>query len=198
MISIPTAYNNVYLSSDTHFSHKNLIRGTSKWKDPNKVRDFNTVEEHDECLLDQLNVVVKKNDYLIHHGDFVFGGKAKLELILSRIHCNNIYWLLGNHDGVNLNYTHPKIKGIFDYQLFQIGQHKLVAMHYPIESFFNKKRGYIHTHGHWHSTNAITAYNRIDVGVEANEFRPYHIDTVIQLADVSRVIKPMYEKHYEL
>lgn len=97
---------NIWLTSDTHFHHKNIVRGTTTWgSDPTKgdasvnhTRDFDTLEEHDEALIKNINAVVMPDDVLYHLGDWSFGGQEQVWNFRKRIYCKNIHLILGNHD----------------------------------------------------------------------------------------------------
>ena len=60
---------NIFFTSDTHFHHKNIVRGTSEWlleenKGPTsfeRTRDFNTLEEHDEVIINSLSSQISSN-----------------------------------------------------------------------------------------------------------------------------------------
>lgn len=90
---------NVYFTSDTHFGHKNIVRGTTEWENArDKVRDFDTLEEHNQVLIDNINGMVKENDILYHLGDWSFGGIENIWEFRRQINCRNIHLILGNHD----------------------------------------------------------------------------------------------------
>lgn len=90
---------NVYFTSDTHFGHKNIVRGTTEWENArDKVRDFDTLEEHNQVLVDNINGMVKENDTLYHLGDWSFGGIENIWEFRRQLNCRNIHLILGNHD----------------------------------------------------------------------------------------------------
>ena len=49
---------NIWFTSDTHYNHKNIVRGTTEWKEfedgsnHQSLRDFDTLEEHNDKLVD--------------------------------------------------------------------------------------------------------------------------------------------------
>lgn len=97
-----------YFTSDTHYSHSNICRGTSKWGSvdengsfivSNKTRDFSCLSDMNNSIVDNINAVVKENDELYHLGDVSFGGIENLWNFRKRINCKNIHLILGNHDG---------------------------------------------------------------------------------------------------
>ena len=94
----------IWITSDTHHSHKNICRGVTEWRTKDKqipvaqTRPFNTLEEMNEKIINNINKVVGQDDILIHDGDFSFGGIENIWRFRSRIICKNIYHIIGNHD----------------------------------------------------------------------------------------------------
>lgn len=73
-----------YFTSDTHFSHTNIIKYCN--------RPFKSVEEMDEVLIANWNSVVKKTDQVFHLGDFGYNYKIAQRLNGHK----HLIW--GNHD----------------------------------------------------------------------------------------------------
>jgi len=89
---------NKWITSDTHYHHKNVVRGCSTWPDSSQTRNFNTLDEHDDAIVNGINKYVKEDDYLYHLGDWSFGGIEQIWNFRKRINCKNIILILGNHD----------------------------------------------------------------------------------------------------
>lgn len=89
---------NIWFTSDTHYHHKNMVSGTSDWEDRSKCRKFETIETHDDQLVQAINTVVKPEDTLYHLGDWSFGGIERVWEFRKRLNCMNIHLILGNHD----------------------------------------------------------------------------------------------------
>jgi len=90
-----------FFTSDTHFHHKNICEGLSDWdreKNAHQFRPFNTLEELDKTLVENINSTVGEDDVLIHLGDWSFGGKEQIWEFRKQIKCKNIHLILGNHD----------------------------------------------------------------------------------------------------
>ena len=65
---------NLFFTSDTHYSHTNICRATTRWNDAeNLTRDFKSLEHMNSELVNNINEVVGENDVLIHLGDWSFG-----------------------------------------------------------------------------------------------------------------------------
>jgi calcineurin-like phosphoesterase family protein len=170
----------IWFTSDWHLNHKNICRGVSSWA--SGYRDFDTLAEMNDCIIDNLNKVVPRNDCLYMLGDVIFGDKSLLPDFISRINCKEIHLIYGNHD--------EKIQKNHDFQaLFAstacfrevwFGKTLLTLSHYPLYEWKDSPRRYsIHLHGHCHG-NLKEAFKalRMDVGVDTNNFKPYSFDQI--------------------
>jgi calcineurin-like phosphoesterase family protein len=107
----------IWLTSDTHYSQKNICRGTTNWRTPEgeipteRTRNFNTLEEMNDAIVNNINNLVKEDDILIHLGDWSFGGFENIEEFRNRIICKNIHLILGNHDH-HIDKNHNNIRKI--------------------------------------------------------------------------------------
>ena len=82
---------NLFFTSDTHYSHSNICRATTRWTDADSVtRDFKSLEHMNDTLVNNINEVVGQDDILIHLGDFSFGGFDKIKEFRDRIICQKI------------------------------------------------------------------------------------------------------------
>lgn len=186
---------NVWFSSDWHGGHTNIVKGTSKWEDTTQCRNFDTVEEHDTVLSDNINRIVKSNDHLYFLGDFSMGGRDMIYPFRKRINCNNIHFVGGNHDlHIRKNVILKTDTGYINAQsLFnsydeilekKIGDTTFVMCHYPFRTWHKIGRGSIMLHGHCHGNIQDYIFEdnylkQMDVGIDTHpEFRPYHIDEI--------------------
>ena len=85
-----------FFTSDSHYGHHNMCSGISRWKQG--FRNYQTLEEMNDALVDGINSVVREDDVLFHLGDWSFGGIDNIWEFRKRIRCKNIYLILGNHD----------------------------------------------------------------------------------------------------
>lgn len=198
---------NVFITSDTHFSHKNIVRGVTNWRTPDGViptkstRDFDTIEQMNETLVANINAVVGQNDTLIHLGDFSFGGFENVEKFLNRLVCQNIHLVLGNHD-THIKYNRDEIQNRFtsvqQYLEVKINDTYFVMCHYPLQSWHGLSKGVIHLHGHVHlnSANKFGNGKKMDVGVEGNDLKPYLIDGIIKIMNKRDIGSEMSNDHH--
>jgi calcineurin-like phosphoesterase family protein len=65
----------LFFTSDTHYSHSNICRATTRWSDAdNLTRDFKSLNHMNDTLVNNINEMVGEDDVLIHLGDWSFGG----------------------------------------------------------------------------------------------------------------------------
>ena len=178
---------NVWITSDTHYSHKNICRGVTAWRTKegeipvSQTRDFATIEKMNSSIVNNINEVVGQDDMLIHLGDWSFGGFEQVREFWDRIICKNIHLVLGNHDHHienNRDGSQGLFKSVSHYNTVEIGQFKFRLMHYPISSWDGLGKGVMHLHGHCHLPNnlKLSKGQRMDVGMDGHtEFRPYNV-----------------------
>lgn len=84
----------VLITSDTHLRHNNPHSGLI-WKG----RGFPDSESHTTAVIDSINAITRAGDDLIHLGDLCLNtNEEELNEVLSRIVCQNIYLVWGNHN----------------------------------------------------------------------------------------------------
>lgn len=188
---------NLFFTSDTHYKHTNICRGVSNWGAGSKTRDFDTLDEMDSMIVDNINHMVGENDILFHLGDWSFGGYENIEEFRNRIVCKNIHLLLGNHDH-HIERDKGGIRKLFssvhEYLRLEVSVPKedgslfkrtFVMCHYPIASWHDMNRGVIHLHGHVHlgPHNRIAEGRAMDVGMDGNGLEPISFRKVVTLLD---------------
>lgn len=202
---------NIWFTSDTHWNHKNIVRGTSEWTklDPSSshqsLRDFDTLEEHNAALIKTINSVVKHDDELWHLGDWSFGGHENIKKFRDQLHCGTIHLVFGNHDQ-HIEPTDSPYKGLFastqyvknlSYKIDcqksgKYGKTNIFLSHYSHQVWSQSHHGVIHLFGHSHGTLKGIGKS-MDVGVDTNNLYPYHLDEII---DIMKNIKPAMVDHH--
>lgn len=197
----------VWITSDTHYGHKNICRGVTAWRTQDGLipvdatRDFGTIELMNNTLVDNINNVVGQDDTLIHLGDFSFGGFDNIGLFLDRLVCKNIHLILGNHD-TSIEKNRDLIQGRFlsvqHYLEVKIEGKDFVLCHYPLQSWHGLAKGVIHLHGHVHLPENRKMGNgkKMDVGVDGNNLRPYLIEDIIKIMDKREIGSEMTGDHH--
>lgn len=197
----------VWITSDPHYNHKNICRGVTKWRTPDgevpvgSTRDFNTLDQMNNTLVDNINSNVGQDDTLIMLGDIAFGGFEFIKLFLDRLICKNIHLVLGNHDH-HIRNNREGIKEMFlsvsDYLQVNIDGVNFVMTHYPFASWNGLNKGVIHLHGHVHLPASRKWGNgkRLDVGVDGNNLQPYSITEIIHMMDKRTVVSEIENDHH--
>lgn len=192
---------NIWFTSDTHYHHKNIVRGTTSWlEDENKgihsvqrTRDFNTLEEHDETLIANFNSLVKENDEVWHLGDWSFGGHEQIKIFRDRLKCKNINLVFGNHDQ-HIEPLDSKYRSLFTSCQYvkqfhlkldstlsgKYGKQGFFLSHYGHRVWDKSHHGSIHLYGHSHGTLPGSGRS-MDVGVDTHNLYPYHLDEILDL-----------------
>jgi calcineurin-like phosphoesterase family protein len=197
----------VYITSDTHFGHKNICRGVTNWRTQDgqipieSTRDFQTIEQMNQRLVDGINHFVGQDDTLIMLGDVSFGGFDNIGIFLERLVCHNIHLILGNHD-THIERDRDFVRGRFlsvqHYLEANIEGRDFVLCHYPLQSWHGLNKGVIHLHGHVHLPPHRRFGNgkRMDVGVDGNGMDPYSISEIIKIMDKIPVGSDMSGDHH--
>jgi calcineurin-like phosphoesterase family protein len=152
----------IYFTADTHFGHSNIIKYCE--------RPFDNVHIMDQVIFDHINEIVGLDDTLYILGDFCFKGKKPIEYS-SRIVCQNVHLIYGNHD--RRNDFKDDLQGFSSVQdvkeIIHCNQ-KIFLSHYPHRSWPASHKGSFHLYGHVHSKldNEDRSSNRLtlDVGVD--------------------------------
>ena len=186
----------LFFTSDTHYSHSNICSATTNWSvNDGYARKFDSLEDMNQRLVDNINNKVGENDILIHLGDWSFGGFDKIEEFRSQINCKNIHLTFGNHDHhiernkegiqklfssvqqyLRLEVRRPLTKSMVEKFTF-------ICMHYPIASWHDMNQGVIHLHGHVHLSEhlRIAEGKAMDVGVDGNKLEPISLDEIVEI-----------------
>lgn len=157
--------------SDTHFGHANIIKFTGN--DGERIRQFASVEEHDETIIENVNKLVKPHDRLYIMGDVAIGRKH----IATVGKLNGKKKLLkGNHDIFRLKDYIPYFEDISSYRVYP--NHGIIVSHIPLHTCQLERRFRLNAHGHMHS-NVIPDVRYLNLCLEHTNFGPISFDEVV-------------------
>jgi calcineurin-like phosphoesterase family protein len=113
---LPYKKDEVWICSDLHYAHQDIVRPLTTWQREIEdldfdCRQFNSLEEMNDQIVNRLNEKVSEEHLLIIVGDIAFGGIQRLYELRGRINCRNVYIVQGNHD--HLFDRKPEIRDIF-------------------------------------------------------------------------------------
>jgi calcineurin-like phosphoesterase family protein len=186
---------NVFYTSDMHFSHRLLAID---------VRGFQTIEEHDEAIIENWNKTVKKDDTVFVLGDVSLKKPAAYKHLTSRLNGSK-HLIFGNHDSGNganrdsnkytVDYAMAGFTSTHDFLRRKIDGQQVMLSHYPydgdhsdadrMEQYRLRDLGATLLHGHTHSEEVVSFSKnytlQIHVGMDAHELFPVHMDEIVSL-----------------
>lgn len=181
--------NQVFVTSDWHFGHKNIIKYCN--------RPFQGVADMDPALIEIWNAQVNPQDAVYFLGDFTFDREhsktdGALVALLGKLNGNKIF-VLGNHDNhIEGKLRAAKVRGISQvwdvvpYLEVRHNGRKLVMFHYPITEWNGSHHNTVHLHGHCHGSRKDLPGRLLDVGIDAHpEFKLWTLDEAIEAADAN-------------
>ncbi|KRM19254.1 phosphoesterase [Ligilactobacillus hayakitensis DSM 18933 = JCM 14209] len=189
----------IYFISDTHFFDKRMVHNQIFAR-----RDFLTVNQMNEAIINSWNNVVTANDIVYHLGDIALIGNnrhshEKLLELLKRLN-GKIVFLKGNHDTratfkylqKNNILLEDKIeKFVFEDVGILIKHNKIqyYLTHYPL--IVGPAPNRINLHGHIHNSSVNMAEN-INVGVDSADLdylmEPLNFGTPLSIEMVLKII----------
>jgi len=156
----------LYITSDTHFYHHNIIRFTE--------RPFRNTNHMNESMIKRWNSRVRESDEVLHLGDFAVSFLRDIKYVRNRLN-GRIYLILGNHDKKKKDMEEAGFNVInqpFKYR-------NMLLSHRPLDNVSN---GYINVHGHTHQRLYHGRY--INVCVEQTNYTPITFDSVYKRANL--------------
>lgn len=164
------------------FGPQNII----KLDEQSGGRHFDSIEEHDNLIIENWNKTVKSSDKVYILGDFSWMNGHDTEEILRKL--NGVKFLIkGNHDRWSKDSVcKGYFQGIYDYKMISDNGREVVLSHYPILFYQNQHKGAIHLYGHVHNTKeeelfqtAITNVSS-DINIPMNS---YNVGCMIKYMD---------------
>jgi calcineurin-like phosphoesterase family protein len=157
----------VWIISDTHFSHQNIIKYTN--------RPFEDAEKMNKQLIKNWNLLIKSDDMVYHLGDFAFGDKRSVENILRRLNGRKIL-ILGNHDRCKpQHYVEIGFEWAYNFPI--IYDNFCIMSHEPV--FLEANSPYCNLYGHLHqNTYQSPNKNYYNCCVEQHDYKPVLYDEI--------------------
>lgn len=164
----------IYCISDTHFSHKNII----KYCD----RPFAGTEEMNETIIERWNRFIGPKDIVYHLGDVVLTKEEEAYDIIARLGGQK-YLIRGNHDKRITTASFKKMGFIEVYNNSLILKEQgVILSHVPILS----TSGLFNVHGHTHNTDPSVKYvfyskeTHRCVSVELINYQPISLELILE------------------
>lgn len=169
-----------FLIGDLHFCHNNIVKFKNETTGE-KVRPWDTIEEHDEGLIERWNSVVTQRDRVYVLGDVSMPRRGIK--MMERLNGSKVL-IKGNHDVFKLQDYTPYFKDIRAAQVDE--KHRVVITHIPVHPQC-LDRWRVNIHGHLHTEFVKTLQGNADprytcVSAEHIDFTPIEYDTAIKMA----------------
>lgn len=160
----------IYVVSDTHFGHKNILN--FKYSNGIPIRNFKDIEEHDSAIIENWNSIVNDIDTVYHLGDVALNKKAlkKVGLLKGRK-----ILIKGNHDIFPLKEYLPYFEDIRAYKVFS--EYKTILSHIPIHPQC-MDRWHLNIHGHLHHENLYPDIRYFCASVEQTNYLPIDFEDI--------------------
>lgn len=173
----------IYISSDFHFSHDNIIRYTK--------RPFKSSHEMNKALQENWNNVATKEDTVYVLGDFSLSKETNLfENILNKLNGNKIL-ILGNHDKLTpWQYLEVGFAAVHTSLVISHENREYFLCHDPATvSCVDYRYNLVgHVHGLWDSVVSKKGQLLINVGVDVRGFKP------ISIEEIGKIVEEFEEK----
>lgn len=184
---------NIYFTSDSHYSHVNITGAkVSNWK--SGYRNFDSVEDMNNSIVDGINSTIPEDGVLYHLGDFAYG-IDNVYKFRGKINCKTVHLILGNHDKdirKNKNGIQSIFNSVQDVLHLKTGKYNFFLSHYAHLTWPSAHRGTLHLFGHSH--NRLTRFQprSMDVGIDVayakfGEYRPFSMEEIIELLDKQKL-----------
>lgn len=170
----------IYITSDTHFNHSNIIKYCN--------RPFSDVNEMNNTLIDNWNKIVNKNDLVIHLGDFSFGKTiASIKKIRDKLN-GDIILILGNHDYLSQDdYIKAGFSHVYSKLEVNLYNTFCIFCHFQMLYWNKSEHGSMHFYGHHHKetdkaeaiASMYASNRRFNAGVDLNNYTPINLYSII-------------------
>lgn len=154
-----------WFTADQHFNHKKEFI----WK----KAGFSSSEEKDEIQVQRHNEVVRRNDIVIHAGDFAFVKTIQqANEYFKRLNGNHIY-LKGSHDKWMPKHTLQIWEKTIEGQFLVVCHYNMRTWH---RSHYNSWQLFAHSHGRLEPVG-----KQHDIGVDNNNFYPVSFEQLREI-----------------
>lgn len=165
-----------FFLSDLHLHHKNILSFTDSEGNLIRGKDFKTIEEHDDLIIENINKKVRIQDKLYILGDVAMHKKALP--IIDRINTKKRILLLGNHDQDRTKEYLKYFKAVRAYKIMP-GE-GIIFSHIPIHENGLQGRWRANVHGHLHQ-NELEDKRYINICCEQTNYQPLELEEIKEI-----------------
>lgn len=161
-----STFNKVWIWSDTHFGHVNIIKYCN--------RPFKDIDDMDQTLERNWHNTVGPDDLLINCGDFTFKDTTKANALIDRCPGTSLL-IIGNHDYKKRNVLRPlTFDFISESETFEFEGHEFILSHVPrlIRTLGTAFNIHGHIHDKFYEDNGKISKYHSCVSVEHTNYKP--------------------------
>lgn len=164
-----------FLIADCHIGHVGMTKFTKE--DGSKLRPWDTIEEHDQALIDNWNSVVNDQDLVYILGDATINNKHihRLRELKGRKKL-----VMGNHDtGTIADYLEAGIESL--HGSIELKKYSIILSHIPVHVGQIRRYTGGNIHGHLHSGRVLSGRQ---IKVAPSKYEPWGLSQPLLLVDV--------------
>lgn len=166
----------VWLISDPHFDHTNIIKYCS--------RPFVSTKEMNEYILHNWRMTIASDDIVYFLGDMTFGRDSRGPRWWAKRLSGKIIWIKGSHDrGVRPASVIEGIERVVLSECIACDGLQFMLVHDPFDAILNGWRGWV-IHGHNHDNRPHIdnkfGHRRVNVSVEVIGYKPISLAHIVQ------------------
>jgi len=164
----------VWLISDTHFDHTNIIRYCK--------RPFVGIEEMNEYIVQQWRCTVALNDIVYFLGDMAFGRGSRNPRWWATRLSGKITWIKGSHDkGIRPTSIIDGVEGVVLSETIVCNGIEFMLVHDTLNAGVNGWQGWvIHGHNHDNQPHFSWVRRRVNVSVEVIDYKPISLANIVR------------------
>lgn len=160
--------------SDIHFGHKNILKYDN--------RPWDTVEEMNEGIVNNINSVISEKDKVYYLGDFAFNYEQGLEAY-KRLN-GHWHFIYGNHDKIQgiqkmIQEARKNTTILGHIAEVKVQGKEITLCHYPMLSWNKSHHGTWQLFGHHHSkTYEEIKGRRLNVAISLHNYMPWSFEEI--------------------
>ena len=160
----------IYVVADLHFNDKQIIDFERK--------QFATIDEHNEYIIQKFNEVVTNDDLTYFLGDLGFGNWKEIRKLVKRLNGRKVL-IFGNHDIFSDDAAKEMgFEQIYHHPIYVSSG--VILSHEPVLEAY-KNSYVINVHGHLHNSE-LNEKNFFNVNLARRQYRPQRLDYFLSYA----------------
>lgn len=164
-------------TSDWHLGHKRII--TPDFSD----RPWDTVEEMDAAIIENMFTGLKKNDMIFFLGDLYWNNQSFWKMYNQLPKGVRFIWVLGNHDNKIAKQHYAHFESISHMAETKIMGNHVVLCHYPMASWSRSHYNSFQLYGHHHLNghHEPTVFGKqLNVNLEFHNYMPWTEEEIVE------------------